>query len=125
MVYAHLAQLLHQQPRRPRVLVVGDVMLDRYVSGDVDRISPEAPIPILKVADSEERLGGAGSVVTFLRALEAEVLLATVTAADAEGRQVRRLLNEQGVAPDCTLVAVDRSTTVKQRLLGRTHSRYP
>ena len=54
----------------PRVLVVGDLMLDRYVSGDVVRLSPEAPIPVLSARSSEERLGGAGNVAANLRAIE-------------------------------------------------------
>ena len=111
--------------RRPKILVVGDVMLDRYVWGDVDRISPESPIPVLKVVKREERLGGAGSVATMLAALEADVILATVTADDREGRSVRRLLDEVQQTADCTLIASDRSTTVKERLLGRTQSRHP
>ena len=123
-VSCQLTELLNQT-RRPRVLVVGDVMLDRYVWGDVDRISPEAPIPVLNVATCEERLGGAGSVVTLLAALEADVTLATVTADDLEGRKVRQLLEQHQTAADCTLVAADRSTTVKERLLGRTEHRHP
>ncbi len=119
-----LTELL-TQTRRPRILVVGDVMLDRYLWGDVDRISPEAPIPVLKIANWEERLGGAGSVVTILAALEADVLLATVVADDAEGRKVRQLLEKYDALADCTLTAADRSTTVKERLLGRTQSRHP
>jgi D-beta-D-heptose 7-phosphate kinase/D-beta-D-heptose 1-phosphate adenosyltransferase len=121
---SHLIELLNQT-RRPKILVVGDVMLDRYLWGDVDRISPEAPIPVLKVARSDERLGGAGSVVTLLAALDADVTLATVTADDADGRRVRELLEQLGAAGDCTLLAADRSTTVKERLLGRTQSRHP
>ena len=66
---------LLQRPFRPRVLLVGDVMLDRYVWGDVERISPEAPIPVLRVGKREHRLGGAGSVAAMLVALEAETLL--------------------------------------------------
>ena len=119
-----LAQLLQRMPH-PKILLIGDVMLDRYLWGDVDRISPEAPIPILNVTDSEERLGGAGSVAAFLRALDAEVVLATVLADDAEAHRARELLQQQQVRLDCTLVDGGRSTTVKQRLLGRTHSRQP
>ena len=63
---------LLQRPFRPRVMLVGDVMLDRYVWGDVERISPEAPIPVLRVGKREHRLGGAGSVASMLVALEAE-----------------------------------------------------
>jgi len=119
-----LTELLNST-RRPRALVVGDVMLDRYVWGDVDRISPEAPIPVLNVAKREERLGGAGSVVAMLSAMEADVVLATVTADDAEGRKVRDLLDGLQAIGDPTLIAADRSTTVKERLLGRTQSRHP
>ena len=54
---------------RPRILLVGDVMLDRYLWGDVERISPEAPIPVLRVGKQEHRLGGAGSVAAMLSAL--------------------------------------------------------
>ena len=119
-----LIQLL-RQTRRPRILVVGDVMLDRYLWGDVERISPEAPIPVLKVAKSEERLGGAGSVVTMLAALDVDVSLATVVADDPRGQRVRQMLQQYGVPQDSVLSVEDRATTVKERLLGRTQSRHP
>ena len=106
---------LLSQTRRPKILVVGDVMLDRYLWGDVDRISPEAPIPVLNVAKREERLGGAGSVVAMLAAMEADVVLATVTADDTEGRKVRDLLDELQATGECTLIAVDRSFSIISR----------
>jgi len=111
--------------RRPRILVVGDVMLDRYIWGDVDRISFEAPIPVIRVDHREERLGGAGSAVAILSALDAEVVIATVTGDDSEGAAVRRLLEQCNVRGDSTLVDGDRVTTVKERLLGRTQYRQP
>jgi D-beta-D-heptose 7-phosphate kinase/D-beta-D-heptose 1-phosphate adenosyltransferase len=123
-VHSELIEILNQT-RRPKILVVGDVMLDRYIWGDVDRISPEAPIPVLNVVRSDERLGGAGSVVTLLAAMEADVTLGTVTADDRAGRRVRDLLEQHGAAGDCTIVAKHRSTTIKERLLGRTESRHP
>ncbi len=119
-----LTALLTEQ-RRPRVLVVGDVMLDRYLWGDVDRISPEAPIPVLRVGRQEHRLGGAGSVVTMLAALEADVSLAAVTGDDAEAEIVAELLDQFQVDRRSTLSVAGRPTTVKERLLGRTQSRYP
>jgi len=108
----------------PRILVVGDVMLDRYLTGDVERISPEGPIPVLRVAREEHRLGGAGSVTAMLAALGAEVQLAAVVGDDPEGSAVRRLLGEIEVDVDAVLAAPGRTTTVKERLLGRTQSRH-
>jgi len=113
------------QAERPRILVVGDVMLDRYLWGDVDRISPEAPIPVLKVGKRENRLGGAGSVASMLAALDADVSLITITGNDAEGTLVRELLENVGVDTQCVLADPQRTTIVKERLLGRTHSRNP
>jgi D-beta-D-heptose 7-phosphate kinase/D-beta-D-heptose 1-phosphate adenosyltransferase len=119
-----LSKLL-AQTSRPRILVVGDVMLDRYLWGDVERISPEAPIPVLRVGRQEHRLGGAGSVAAMLAALDADVLLAAVTGEDAESRIVRQLLENIHADPACLVPSPHRATTVKERLLGRTHSRYP
>lgn len=119
-----LAHLL-TAARRPRILVVGDVMLDRYLWGDVSRISPEAPIPILQVEREEQRLGGAGSVAAMLAALEADVLLAAVAGDDHEGRQIRRLLSEIQIDPQYVAMDASRSTTVKERLLGCTQSHAP
>ncbi len=110
---------LLKRPFRPRILLVGDVMLDRYVWGDVERISPEAPIPVLRVGKREHRLGGAGSVASMQVALEAETVLASVTGDDPEGRTIRELLEKTGVDCQCLLTDAQRITTVKERLLGR------
>jgi len=120
----HLSALL-EQPFRPRILLVGDVMLDRYVWGDVERISPEAPIPVLRVGKREHRLGGAGSVASMLVALDAATTLAAVTGDDPEGRIVRELLAKIEVDCRCVLVDPQRITTVKERLLGRSQQRDP
>ncbi len=116
---------LLQQDRSPRIAVVGDVMLDRYLWGDVQRISPEAPVPVLRVTAEEHRLGGAGSVTAMLAALGAEPVLFSVTGNDAEGEVIRQLLAQLKV--DCSTVLTDRErvTTVKQRPLGRSHQRHP
>jgi len=116
---------LLRRPHRPRILVVGDVMLDRYVWGDVQRISPEAPIPVLRVVRQEHRLGGAGSVASMLAALQTEVSLVSLVGRDPEGSAVLDLLREAGVQSEGVATEVDRLTTVKERLLGRTHSRHP
>src|SRR5438270_13059654 len=82
---------------QPRVLVVGDVMLDRYVWGDAARISQEAPVILLQADRREERLGGASSVASMLRALAARVLLAGAVGTDADGQRLRRLVQELGI----------------------------
>ena len=119
------AMTLLERDVRPRILLVGDVMLDRYLWGDVERISPEAPIPILRIEREEERLGGAGSVAAMLATLGAQVTLAAVVGDDAEGRVVRKLLDNLEINGRMVLTAADRCTTVKQRLLGCAQQRYP
>jgi len=74
---------------RPRVLIVGDLILDQYLSGDVTRISPEAPIPILTAKRSEDRLGGACNVAVKLLAMQAEVGMVGVLGDDGWGRALR------------------------------------
>lgn len=103
---------------RCRILVVGDVMLDRYWFGDVSRISPEAPVPVVKVERSEERLGGAANVARNVAALGAGVSLLSVVGDDEAGNTLQRLLGEEGIAAslhrDPELL-----TTVKLRVIGR------
>jgi D-beta-D-heptose 7-phosphate kinase/D-beta-D-heptose 1-phosphate adenosyltransferase len=122
-MFRQLIDLL-SEPVQPRIVLLGDVMLDRYVWGDVRQISPEAPVPILRTGKEEQHLGGAGSVATMLVALESRPCLAAVVGDDLEGRLVRQLLEELGVDPRGVLVDPRRPTTVKQRLLGssRWHS---
>jgi len=116
---------LLERELRPRVLLVGDVMLDRYVWGDVERISPEAPIPILRIERQEHRLGGAGSVASMLAALGAQTILASAVGDDDEGRTVGELLDNLEINRRLVLTVGNRPTTVKQRLLGRAQHRYP
>src|SRR5207245_1208042 len=85
---------LVQRLGQPRVLVVGDVMLDRYVWGDAERISQEAPVILLRADTREERLGGASSVATMLRALGARVALAGVIGSDHDGSRMRQMLQD-------------------------------
>jgi rfaE bifunctional protein kinase chain/domain len=101
-----------------RVLVVGDVMLDRYWFGEVERISPEAPVPVVKIARSEERPGGAANVARNAAALGASLTLLSVTGADEPGATLERLLAADDVR---TLFHRDPTvaTTVKLRVIGR------
>ena len=103
---------------RTRVLVVGDVMLDRYWFGEVERISPEAPVPVVKIARSEERPGGAANVARNAAALGASLTLLSVIGADEPGAVLERLLAKDQVR---TLFHRDATvaTTVKLRVIGR------
>ncbi len=104
--------------RVARVLVVGDVMLDRYWFGDVSRISPEAPVPVVKVERSEERPGGAANVARNIAALGARIALLSVVGADEAGASLARLLAEASI--DASLHEdAQLNTTVKLRVLGR------
>src|SRR5437660_4566610 len=108
---ADLIELV-QRLGQPRILVVGDVMLDRYVWGDAERISQEAPVILLHADKREERLGGGSSVATMLRALGARVALAGVIGADADGCRVRQVLTELGIDHEGVIPSADRPTTV-------------
>ena len=101
-----------------QVLVVGDVMLDRYWIGDVSRISPEAPVPVVRVSGEERRLGGAANVAWNCAALGARTRLLSVVGADEEGAVLESLLSKEGIEPR---LHRDRSiqTTQKLRVIAR------
>lgn len=102
-----------------RISVLGDVMLDRYFWGDVDRISPEAPVPVVRVTRRSEQLGGAANVARNLRALDVEVRIAGVTGDDRESGEVRSLLAEHGIDAGDLLEVPGRETTEKVRIIAR------
>ena len=110
---------------RPRVLVLGDLILDRYTWGDAERVSQEAPVILLRADKREVRLGGAANVCNMLRGLEAEVRLAGVVGDDDGGRLVRRMLRELGVDDSLVLYDAQRPTTTKERFIGRAQGRHP
>ena len=101
-----------------RVLVVGDVMLDRYWFGDVERISPEAPVPVVRISRSEERPGGAANVARNVAALGAKATLISVIGDDEPGRSLERLLGEEHVRTSFHRDA-KLPTTVKLRVIAR------
>ncbi|MGI6783859.1 MAG: D-glycero-beta-D-manno-heptose-7-phosphate kinase [Aminivibrio sp.] len=100
-----------------KFLVVGDVMLDRYLAGDVHRISPEAPVPVLSVRKKWEAPGGAANVAANLAALGCVVNLAGITGVDGEGEALEKLLSGAGIKP-FFVKTDDRPTTVKTRIIG-------
>jgi rfaE bifunctional protein kinase chain/domain len=103
---------------RARVLVVGDAMLDRYWFGGVDRVSPEAPVPVVRVTREECRLGGAANVAMNVKTLGAACTLLTVVGDDDAGRNLRGLLEQQGIQ---AVLGTDAQlqTVVKLRVIGR------
>ncbi|MEO8137493.1 MAG: D-glycero-beta-D-manno-heptose-7-phosphate kinase [Betaproteobacteria bacterium] len=103
---------------RSRVLVVGDVMLDRYWFGDVERISPEAPVPVVHVSRTEERPGGAANVARNAARLGAGVTLLSVVGDDEPGRSLQRLLDKDGVRA-LFQIDPDFPTIVKLRVISR------
>lgn len=102
-----------------RVLVIGDAMVDAYEIGDVHRISPEAPVPVLQVRSRHRRLGGAANVVKNLVELGAQVAFASVVGEDAAGEFLIRELDAMGVNHDAVWVTPGRPTTVKTRVLSQ------
>jgi D-beta-D-heptose 7-phosphate kinase / D-beta-D-heptose 1-phosphate adenosyltransferase len=105
-----------------RVLVAGEVILDRYIWGDVERISPEAPIPVLKATRREEKPGNAGFVMANLRALGARPSALSVVGEDRNGRMLREMFRDLGIDTRALLVDPDRPTSVKERMLGSVQS---
>ena len=103
---------------RARVLIVGDVMLDRYWFGDVGRISPEAPVPVVKIDRVEERPGGAANVARNAAALGAHVSLLSVVGRDEAGASLRKLLRRERISAQLHVDAALK-TTVKLRVIGR------
>ena len=101
-----------------RVAIVGDAMLDVYLRGDVERISPEAPVPVVRVRERKDALGGAANVAQNVAALGAACDLVAAIGSDAAGARLREMLGEIG-ADHSALVAVSRPTTTKTRVLAR------
>lgn len=111
--------LLAQQNKR--ILVVGDLMLDAYTEGSVERISPEAPVPVLNYKKSWVRLGGAANVAINLKALGAQPILIAVHGADEAAQQLKTLLLEGGLTIEGLFEDPSRPTTLKQRFLSGSH----
>lgn len=110
--------ITQEQLAKSRVLVVGDVMLDRYWYGAVDRISPEAPVPVVRVTREEERMGGAANVANNAIALGAQASLLTVVGTDDASHKLEALVAHTGIATHFGRDA-ELQTTVKLRIIGR------
>ncbi|MCA8987631.1 MAG: D-glycero-beta-D-manno-heptose 1-phosphate adenylyltransferase, partial [Planctomycetaceae bacterium] len=120
----HLIDLI-QQLGRPKIMVLGDLILDRYLWGNAERISQEAPVILLREENQEIRLGGAANVANMLAGLEADVTMAGVVGHDRDGEEMLAALQERGI--NCSAVLTDRTrpTTTKQRMIGHAQHRHP
>ncbi len=118
-----LSDIVAKFPGR-RVLLAGDFMLDRYHVGDAERISPEAPVPVLRIVERREMAGGAGSVAAMLAALGAGVDCLGLIGRDADGEKLRALLSEAGANVEGLIAAGDRPTITKTRMIGLAEHRH-
>jgi len=103
------------------VLIIGDVMVDSYLWGKVNRISPEAPVPIVAISKKENRLGGAANVAINVQALGATPVLCSVIGNDTDGKLFLELMKKQNMATDGISLSTSRTTTVKTRVIGNNH----
>jgi len=120
-LHSRLIQIL-SDIKSPAILVTGDLMLDKYVWGEVNRISPEAPIPVINVTHEEFRPGGAGSVITNLTHLGARVFCTGILGKDSAGENFARMLEKSGVDTSGMFIDSKRPTTVKTRVMGHLHT---
>lgn len=118
---SHLSELIHKIGS-PRVLVVGDLVLDRYAWGEAGRISPEAPIPVLNLKNTESRPGGAANVVSVLSHLGATVSCCGVVGDDGDGKTLTQMIQELCQGTTKTIIDARRPTTVKTRFIGYVQS---
>ncbi len=102
-----------------KMMVLGDVMLDNYMWGKVERISPEAPVPVVSVEKKESRIGGAGNVALNAASLGAKVFILSVTGADTEADQLKEMFRQSGIDGKYLIASTDRVTTTKTRIISR------
>ena len=103
------------------VLIIGDVMIDAYYYGNVNRISPEAPVPIVAVNKKDNRLGGAANVALNIKALGANPILCSVIGTDDASKKLTTLLNDENLSTEGIINSDERITTVKTRVIGNKH----
>lgn len=123
-MHSHLIHLMESLPASA-IALVGDLMLDRYVYGNAERLSPEAPVPVLHFQHEEHRAGGAGSVAADLAALGAKVRMVSAVGADDNAGLLRRHLREAGVDDSGIVGVAGRPTVCKLRLVGLAQHRHP
>ncbi|MBI68670.1 MAG: bifunctional heptose 7-phosphate kinase/heptose 1-phosphate adenyltransferase [Phycisphaerae bacterium] len=111
--------------KNPQIVIVGDFMLDESVFGDAERLSPDAPVPVLEVKKTESLAGGSGNVARCVSAMGGQVTCIGVIGKDAEGQTLKALLEEDGINAEHLIECQDRPTTVKRSLVGLAQHRHP
>ncbi len=111
-------QAVFEAFKQLKVLIIGDVMIDAYIYGEVDRISPEAPVPIVNVLKKENRLGGAANVALNVQALGATPILCSIVGDDQEAEIFKQLLQDQGITSKGIIKSSKRITTIKNRVMS-------
>ena len=100
------------------VLIIGDVMLDSYIWGTVERVSPEAPVPVVSIRKRDVRLGGAANVALNIQALGAKPILCALIGDDDAGKKLLQTLNERGITDEGIVISTERPTTIKTRVIA-------
>ncbi|MES2619189.1 MAG: bifunctional ADP-heptose synthase [Bacteroidota bacterium] len=116
-----MMQQLIESFKGKKVLIVGDVMVDAYIIGKVDRLSPEAPVPVVNIEKRENRLGGAANVALNVAALNAIPILCSVIGNDIDGDELLNIMRNENLTSDGIIQSRDRRTTTKTRVLGNKH----
>ncbi len=114
-----LLKLLHEKGKQSKILCVGDIMLDTFYYGVANRISPEAPIPVLRVDRKNQTLGGAGNVANNLCSLSVDVTLIGVVGHDEKGRKIQTLLKEKGIHHEGVVIDANAQTISKNRYIAQ------
>ncbi len=107
--------------KRPKILIIGDLMIDQYIWGDANRLSPEAPVPIVNVQKESSTLGGAGNVAQNLLSFGAEVIVAGVTGEDIAGKELLKVLTDENADISGIVIDKNRPTTIKTRIIAGSH----
>jgi rfaE bifunctional protein kinase chain/domain len=117
MAFKKIEQIINQFSEL-KALIIGDLMVDSYVYGKVERISPEAPVPVVLAQKKEKRLGGAGNVALNLKNLGAEATICALLGDDTEGRDLFNRLEKRGINSEGIITVHNRPTTVKERIVA-------
>jgi rfaE bifunctional protein kinase chain/domain len=114
----NLLEIFDKEAKNKNILIIGDIMLDRYIWGDVVRISPEAPVPVVNVTKIENRLGGSANVALNIQSLGANPLLIGVIGNDTSGNEFIKLMKSQKMNTEGLITTSDRQTITKNRIMG-------